>query len=243
MMNTLRFSRQLCLASFSLILLSSCGGNSAGVDVVSLPSKLFGMVSSNTTNATFSGKRAGYTVSRSGVVYSVTETATGSVNALATTVQTLSFDDFTVNLDMGNQARALSAADLKTLIELYIAFFNRVPDAGGLSYWITQVKGGMSLDVVSETFYNLAISPEYTALTGYTPTMSVASFIGIIYKNVLGRSSVDAEGLDYWTKALASGAQTRGTLVRAILAAAHSYKTDPTYSYVADLLDNKYTVG
>ena len=241
-------TRQLCLASLSLIFLTSCGGSAVGVDAAKLPTKLFGLVSSNTINATFSGKRTAYTITRTGLAYSVTETATGAVSALANTVQTVTFDDFSVNLDMGNQARVLSAADLKTLIELYIAFFNRVPDAGGLSYWMSQVKGGMSLDVVSETFYNLAISPEYSALTGYTPTMSVSAFIGIIYKNVLGRDSVDAEGLAYWTAALAkptgtAGAATRGTLVRSILAAAHNYKADPTYGTVADLLDNKYTVG
>lgn len=65
----------------------------------------------------------------------------------------------------------------------------------------------------------------------------------MIYKNVLGRDEVDQEGLDYWSASLASGAQTRGTLINTILGSAHGFKGHLQYGYVADLLDNKVTVG
>ncbi|MES2073293.1 MAG: DUF4214 domain-containing protein, partial [Pseudomonadota bacterium] len=73
--------------------------------------------------------------------------------------------------------------------------------------------------------------------------MSDAAFVTVAYKNVLGRSSPDAEGLAYWTKNLGNGSETRGSLVKSILSSAHTFKGDATYGYVADLLDNKATVA
>ena len=78
--------------------------------------------------------------------------------------------------------------------------------------------------------------------------MGDEAFVRTIYKNVLGRTEVDQEGLSYWTKALAlpagtKGAETRGTLIDTILSAAHSFKGKADFGYVADLLDNKFAVG
>ncbi|HJW57095.1 MAG TPA: DUF4214 domain-containing protein, partial [Burkholderiaceae bacterium] len=147
----------------------------------------------------------------------------------------------TVSLGIGNKATSIAAADLKTLIELYVAYFNRVPDAQGLEYWIDQFKAGQSIEQIGKSFYAAAIL--YSSVTGYAASMTNADFVKIIYKNVLGRSTVDQEGLDYWTNSLANGSETRGTLIRTILWSAHTFKGDATYGYVADLLDNKVTVA
>jgi serralysin len=74
--------------------------------------------------------------------------------------------------------------------------------------------------------------------------MSNTDFVEVIYRNVLGRTAgADPEGLAFWTGALDSGAQTHGSLVTAILGSAHTYKGDPTWGWVADLLDNKAAVA
>jgi hypothetical protein len=94
---------------------------------------------------------------------------------------------------------------------------------------------------IAESFYAAAL--QYPSLTGYSATMSNADFVTMVYKNVLGRSTVDSSGMQYWTTALAIGSETHGTLVEAILTSAHTFKGDATYGWVANLLDNKYAVG
>jgi serralysin len=54
---------------------------------------------------------------------------------------------------------------------------------------------------------------------------------------------VDAEGLAYWSGALAQGTETRGSLLDAILHSAHTFEGNAQYGWVADLLSNKFEVG
>ena len=126
-------------------------------------------------------------------------------------------------------------------MELYVGFFNRVPDAEGLNFWLNQMNQGMTTAQVADSFYACAL--QYSSLTGYTSSMTNEDFVKVIYKNVLGRSSVDAEGLAYWSGALAQGTESRGSLLEAILGSAHTYQGDAQYGWVADLLTNKFEVG
>jgi hypothetical protein len=117
-----------------------------------------------------------------------------------------------------------------------------VPDADGLEYWIGQARQGLSIDRIAETFYTAGT--QYAALTGFSSSMTDADFINVIYRNVLGRSDgADAGGLQHWTQALQSGVSSRGTLVSTILTAAHGFKGDATWGWVANLLGNKVTVA
>jgi cyclophilin family peptidyl-prolyl cis-trans isomerase len=133
---------------------------------------------------------------------------------------------------------------LSNLIELYIAFFNRVPDADGMSYWIDQIKAGMTVDQMSSSFYDAAI--QYSNVTGYSASMSNADFVKVIYKNVLGRDGTlappDAD-VNYWAGELASGKSTKGALIGTMLTSARAYVNDPQWGWVTKLLDNKITVG
>lgn len=221
-------------------MLAGCGGSDwdGGMAPPRLLASSF--VLSGTT-AEFSGNRANYTITKSTAGYTVQDTVGSGGSQLVSNVQALKFADMTVNLGIGDKAASLAAADLKLLTELYVAFFNRVPDADGLAYWIDQYKGGMGIDAIAQVFYDAAV--QYSALTGYSATMTSADFVKVIYRNVLGRTSVDADGLNYWSNALDNGVETRGTLVKSILNSAHNFKGDATWGMVADLLDNKVTVA
>ena len=163
-------------------------------------------------------------------------------------VERYEFRDMRIDLTVGDTARAVGATAVKNIAELYIAYFNRIPDSEGMNYWLQQFKSGVSIETIGKSFYAAAISPTFSALTGYSSSMSNVDFIRTIYKNVLGRSEVDQGGLDYWNNALSKpegsvGAETRGTLINTILNAAHGFKNDATYGWVANLLDNKFTVA
>jgi hypothetical protein len=190
--------------------------------------------------AVFSGNLADYKLSKSGSTYTV-QAKTGSDGTdTLTNIESLQFADKTVNLTIQAKAATISPTDLQHLSELYIGFFNRIPEAEGLALWIDHLKAGQSFEQIGESFYQWGVY--YSSLTGYTANMSNADFVNLIYRDTLGRKEgADAGGLACWTGALASG-QSHGTVVSNILKAAHSYKGDATYGWVADLLDNKALV-
>ena len=189
--------------------------------------------------AAFDGALGSHSVARNPSGYAVSGSG-GSDSIL--NVERLRFDDKSVNLAIQQTAQSAKAADVSRLIELYVAFFNRVPDADGLEYWIGQIQSGQSMNAVAESFYSAGI--QYTALTGFSSSMTNADFVNVIYRNVLGRpGGADADGLAYWTGELSSGNATRGSLVSTILGSAHTFKNNTTWGWVADLLDNKIAVS
>lgn len=190
----------------------------------------------------FSGDLANFTLTRAGSACTIrNNTGAGGTDAV-TDVESLKFADKTVNLTVQSIAAAAPQADVQRLEELYVAFFNRVPDADGLAYWIRQMSGGQSINQIAEAFYNAGV--QYSSLTGFSAGMSNADFVNVVYKNVLGRTAgADADGLAYWGGELASGRATHGSLVSTILSSAHTYKGDATWGWVADLLDNKVAVA
>ena len=157
-------------------------------------------------------------------------------------VEHVRFSDFDVNTGIRAVATSVSAETLQRVIELYVAFFNRTPDADGLSYWLGQARAGMRIDAIAEAFYEAGA--QYTALTGFSSAMTNADFIHVVYRNVLGRQDgADAGGLAYWSDELESGRASRGTLVSTILDSAHTFKGHATWGWVANLLDNKVAVA
>lgn len=159
-------------------------------------------------------------------------------------VEHLKFADLDLNLTVKNKSALIAPSDLKSLIELYIAFFNRTPDADGMAYWIDQVYAGRSLELIADIFYSIGASDQFKALTGFSTTMSNEDFINTFYRNVLGREQgADEGGLAYWNGKLSNGSSTRSTLAQDILNSAHTFKGNAEFGWVADLLDNKVVVG
>ncbi|MEJ6024353.1 YHYH protein [Ramlibacter sp. PS4R-6] len=193
---------------------------------------------------TFSGNRTNYTLTRTSAGFVVKDNVGTEGTNTITGASSLNFTDYSVNLAIGDKSQTLATADLQLLIELYVAFFNRVPDADGLSYWIDQFKAGMSIDTIADNFYGAAV--QFSSVTGYSATMTNADFVRIIYSNVLGRSGATAPpdaDVNFWAGELANGNETRGSLIRRMLGSAHTFKGDATWGWVANLLDNKYSVG
>lgn len=191
--------------------------------------------------AVYSGGLSNYTLSKAGGSYTVqAKTGTDGRDTL-TGVESLKFSDLNVNLTVQSKAAAAPTTDVQRIIELYIAFFNRIPDGDGMAYWIEQKSQGMTIGQIAETFYNAGV--QYSAQTGFSANMSNTDFINVVYRNVLGRSEgADAEGLTFWKGEL-EGGKPRGSLVSTILDSAHMFKGDAKFGYVADLLDNKIAVA
>lgn len=93
------------------------------------------------------------------------------------------------------------------VIRLYWAFFERLPDQGGLDYWVNKKAGGMTLKQIATSF---AKSSEFK--NKYGP-LSDTAFITLVYQNVLERNP-DPAGLDHWVARLEAGVP-RGEMMTA----------------------------
>ncbi len=186
--------------------------------------------------------------------HTFTQTAPGSV--------TSNYGGNTVTLNSVEQVRfgaqfqttlpvtSLLSGEVQTQVErltdLYLAFFGRAPDVGGLEYWQEQLlEGHKTQNAITIDF---AFSDEAKAL--FPATGSNREFVRTVYLNSFGREP-DAGGWDYWTERLDSLGTTdlseRGTFVAEVLLGAYaptsgaedrtklSYKHDVALHYVNQL--------
>jgi hypothetical protein len=89
---------------------------------------------------------------------------------------------------------------------LYSAYLGRVPDRGGLTYWINKKRGGTQLTAISSNF---ATSNEFKTKYG---TLTNRAFVELVYENVLGRSG-DPSGITFWTRKLDTRTANRGQVM------------------------------
>ena len=114
--------------------------------------------------------------------------------------QTTAFGGDGLSVDMFDGMATLAPPAIEALTELYIAYFNRAPDAVGLFYWGNQMAEGLGLDEIAVLFFD---QPETRSL--YGALEDPTAFVTAVYQNVLGRAP-DSGGLDFWLTALGSEA-------------------------------------
>ncbi len=94
-----------------------------------------------------------------------------------------------------------------SIARLYDTVFGRKPDVAGLAYWLNNVEGGLqTMPQVTQAFIS---SPEFLATYG---SLTNAAFVQGLYQNTLHRAP-DNAGLTYWVGQLATGANSRATVV------------------------------
>lgn len=128
-----------------------------------------------------------------------------------TNIQNLSFTDTTLSTTWFTEAATLPATQLEDLTEMYVAYFNRAPNAVGLDYWASRLTEGMTLQDIAKSFF---AQPETVAT--YPPDMPVTEFVTQVYHNVLARAP-DASGLNYWVQQLENGQLSKDVFMLAII--------------------------
>ena len=88
----------------------------------------------------------------------------------------------------------------------YETVLDRLPDAGGLLFWIEARGRGVTLEQMADAFTG---SAEFEARYGALPDQG---FVERLYLNALDRAG-DAEGIAHWTGALEAGALSRADVV------------------------------
>ncbi len=181
--------------------------------------------------AVFSGLADDYTITVTCDGATVTDNVGTDGTDTLIGIERLQFSDRSVDLTWFAKTAELSLADVTHLTELYIASFDRAPDATGLAYWGSQLKDGMSLRKIAQSFF---AQPE--AAAAYPLGQSIADFIATVYQNVLDRAP-DAPGLAYWRGELGEHHISQDSFLLAIINGAHAGSAD------AQLLANKGLVG
>ena len=150
-------------------------------------------------------------------------------------VETLSFYDgdstSEFELDRFSGPTGLSAETLESVIELYIAYFNRAPDATGLWFWGNAFQNG---DVTLEQAASFFVTQDETAAL-YPADLSNSEFAIAVYNNVLGRTP-DNAGLNFWIDALDSGGVSADQFILEVLNGA---KADPDLSLGQEFIDQQ----
>ncbi len=98
-------------------------------------------------------------------------------------------------------------ARVAPVARLYFAYFKRIPDYAGLTFWVSEFKV-KTLQEVSNAF---ALSQEFQNTYG---TLNNSAFVNLVYQNILGRTA-DAAGATYWVGELNAGRATRGAMMTA----------------------------
>lgn len=134
----------------------------------------------------------------------------------------------------------MTTVSRENVAELYVAFFNRAPDSGGLDYWVEE--SGLSLEEISKSFFEQDETREK-----YPQSLDNTSFVKAIYLNLFNRQP-DQGGLDYWVRELDRYDESGGTegipRDKMILAVVNGAKNDPEQGiYDATILGNKTEVG
>ncbi|WP_158973982.1 cellulase family glycosylhydrolase, partial [Pseudomonas sp. BAV 4579] len=160
------------------------------------------------TETATGGATAGTTggTGATGTTGATTGTTTGAAPATGTsTTGTTAGSTPMAGAVTGTTANAATSSKLTTVEQLYLAYYGRAADAGGLNYWASRLAGDMSVEQLAATF---AGNSESIALYG---SLSDAALVNQVYQNLYGRSA-DSSGSAYWTSRLANGVTSRANL-------------------------------
>lgn len=171
------------------------------------------VATTGTNTAYFEGSTGDYTlrIAVGASSLSVTDRIGSDGTDTLVNVQYLKFANQTLETEWFTKTAALSSSQIVDLTQLYVASFNRAPDALGLNYWGSQLKNGMSLEVIAKSFF-----AQSEAAAAYPSGQSTEAFVTKVYNNVLNRGP-DSGGMAYWTAELDSGHVSKDSFLLAII--------------------------
>jgi len=95
-----------------------------------------------------------------------------------------------------------------SVAKLYIATFDRAPDAEGLEYWLYS---GLDIESIAMSFFD-----QKETKAKYPSGYSHKKFINDVYQNLFGRD-VDPEGLNYWVESIQNNKISRSLFILAVI--------------------------
>lgn len=177
-------------------------------------------------------------LSKDGVVTIVNRNGDGTLNTL-TNIKVAQFTDGTMDLNDFLDLTALSSDQFSDLAKVYVAYFNRAPDALGLYYWADKLAEGMLMSEIAGYFSQSTEAKElYSDALGSNSavnsggTINISAFITDVYANVLGRTP-DQAGFDFWKTNLEVGNLSVATFILSVIGGA----VGPDITYLVQKAD------
>lgn len=121
---------------------------------------------------------------------------------------------------------------LSRVTKLYVATFNRAPDAAGLDYWANS--SGLDIEMIAKSFFD-----QSETQTIYPPNSNNTDFVRAVYNNLFNRLP-EADGLNYWVSELDSGSIEKSVFILAVINGAQDTEE---FGNDATILKNKTAVG
>ncbi len=115
--------------------------------------------------------------------------------------------------------------------KLYVATFNRAPDAAGLTYWTNDAN--LKLSEIAQSFFE-----QEETKTLYPINTTNRDFIKSVYQNLFNREP-DTAGWNYWEGELNEGKYSKNLFIQTVIGGAQDSET----SFDATILENKNSVG
>lgn len=192
------------------------------------------------------GNRSDYALQATDSGLTIRDKRSGSPDGIdiLVDIEKLVFKDGTYSRDIVDLVNTADAAVVGSIIELYIAYLNRVPEADGLAYWIKQSQSGATLDQISAHFYEAGKS--FTNVTGYSEATPLADFIELVYSNVLYRRGSTAptdQEIEWWVDEVTSGREDIPGLIQRMISDSKVFADHPVYGAMSDYFENKVDVG
>ncbi|MEH2425591.1 MAG: DUF4214 domain-containing protein [Nostoc sp.] len=95
----------------------------------------------------------------------------------------------------------MTTADINSITQLYVTYFNRAPDLSGLNYWLGQANQGISLETIATNFGETQEAKNKYSYLAFPNISDPTVFVNSIYLNAFGRNAEQA-GLDFWVNQL-----------------------------------------
>jgi Ca2+-binding RTX toxin-like protein len=139
---------------------------------------------------------------------------------------------YTTDVPLSDAATSNPVHLAKQITDLYVAYFDRGPDAEGFDYWFREIyTGTKTLRGIAEDF---AWSNEYQST--YPSTLTNSQFVGQIYQNLFDRVP-DQGGWNYWSGRLDTGSVHRSGFILDVIEGAYAPTSGPDDR---TLIDNKH---
>ena len=159
-------------------------------------------------------------------------------------IEMLDFGGDRFDLSQFDDAGRLSSDAFRSLTEVYLSYFDRAPDALGLTFWADAFATGLALPEIVRLF---DLSEE--AASVFTEDRDAADVVTEVYANTLGRAP-DESGFEFWRTALDSGAVGRDVFILEVLRGARAdAPEDASEAFIAQqaadraYLDTKIDIG
>lgn len=221
------------------LVIAGCGGGGSGPASSAPPSS----APVDAGIATFTSLRGDYSIARVDNGIAVTDLRNNSASTVRG-AQVLRFTDMRITLGIAEKAIIFGAYRTKELIEMYMAFLGRVPDADSLGAWIDRMNAGQTIAQVADGLYAEALLAP--AVSGYSAAMTTTEFVTAVYKNAFGRfaeTAPSAAEVENWANRIGKGGISRAALVLVMLTEAHTGTSDLASPATVRLLENKIAVG